>query len=50
MKRKENESFADYKIRRTKQNAIDKANLKGSMVWDSTNGKTYNLAKHGELV
>jgi len=50
MKRKENESFIAYQKRRNITHKINKANLKGHMVWDSTNGKTYIRAKHGELV
>jgi hypothetical protein len=52
MKRKENESFEDYKVRR----AMDQA-LKGTrrILWNSYpylhgKGKTYCSAIHGELV
>ncbi len=61
MKRNEDESFADYKARRTAQNKADKELLKGRLVWCSTFVNitgfftekaqgTYVRAKHGLLL
>ncbi len=49
MERKPDESFADYKVRRTAANKQLKRELKGKLVWDSAKRGTYIKAKHGEL-
>lgn len=40
-KRKEGESFKDYKIRRMVQNNLVKLYLKGRVFWDSEEASTY---------
>ncbi len=49
MQRKPEESFADYKARRTAENKQLKRELSGRLVWDSAKRGTYIKAKHGEL-
>jgi len=46
MKRKENESFEDYKKRRKLQNMIDKFKASGRIFWDSSIKKTYRKKKN----
>ena len=51
MKRNENESFEDYKKRRTEQNNIDKKKLRTCrLAWNSYRWKTYIRRKHGTLI
>ena len=41
MKRKDNESFENYKNRRKKANLIIKMMLRGNLFWDSSKKGTY---------
>lgn len=49
MKRFENESFEEYKNRRSIDNKLIKMLLSGYLVWDSKTNKTYSKVKHGPL-
>ena len=48
MKRKENESYEDYKKRRAEDNAKQKRRLKGIKVWPGDWG-TYDSSIHGAV-
>lgn len=45
MKRKENESFEDYKARRKKAKETEKIANRGHLFWDSANKGTYRRPK-----
>jgi hypothetical protein len=49
MKRKVDEPFEEYKVRRSNQNKVDAQNTKGKIVWLKERG-TYIKAIHGPLV
>jgi hypothetical protein len=48
MKRRENESFEEYKKRRAVADKALKAYLKGKLFWDSSRRGTYVKADHDE--
>ena len=49
MKRLENESFSDYKLRRRVTQRLDALKAKGRMIWNSGRNGTYMRKIHGDL-
>tara|TARA_Y100001938_G_C8091998_1_gene435600 strand:+ start:2723 stop:2914 length:192 start_codon:yes stop_codon:yes gene_type:complete len=49
-KRKEGESYSDYKLRRKVENLLLKKKLKGIMYWNSNERKTYTKDLEAKLI
>ena len=49
-KRKEGESYSDYKLRRKVENLLLKKKLKGIMYWNSNQRKTYTKELEAKLI
>lgn len=48
-KRKDGESFDDYRLRLKNQSLFDKVQLMGKIIWESTLRGTYIKVKHGPI-